>query len=117
MRKYRDIILATTEKRRNNLVSEPNYHTTKFITKVLLQIETRKTQIWMNEPVYLGLSILDLSKTVMCEIWCNYIKPKYVENGKLFYMDTSSFIVRIKTNDIYEDIAEYVWTRFDTSNY
>ena len=65
VRKHRNIKLVTTEKRRNYLVSEPNYHITKFFTENLLAIEMTKTQILMNNPVYLGLSILDLSKTVM----------------------------------------------------
>ena len=60
----------------------------------------------MNGPVYLGLSILDLSKTVMYEFWYDYLKPKYGENGKLCFMDTDSFIVHVKTDDIYKDIAE-----------
>ena len=65
VRKHRDIKLLTTERRRNYLVSETNYHTTKFFTENLLAIRMRKTQLLMNKPVYLGLSILDLSKTVM----------------------------------------------------
>ena len=69
MRKYRTSKLVTTERRRNYLVSEPNFHTTKFFTENLLATEMRKTQILMNKPVYLGLSILDLSKTVMYEFW------------------------------------------------
>ena len=117
VRKHRDIKLATTEKRRNYLVSEPNYHTTKFFTENLLAIEMRKTQILMNKPVYLGLSILDLSKTVMYEFWYDYVTPKYLENAKLCYMDTDSLIVHAETDDIYKDIAEDVETRFDTSNY
>ena len=60
----------------------------------------------MNKPVYLGLAILDLSKTVIYEFWYDYLKPKYGENAKLCYMDTDSFIVHIKTDDIYKDIAE-----------
>ena len=117
VRKHRDIKLVTTERRRNYLVSEPNYHTTKFFTENLLAIEMRKTQILMNKPVYLGLSILDLSKTVMYEFWYDYVKPKYGENAKPCYMDTDSLIVPVKTDDIYEDIAEDVETRFNTSNF
>ena len=67
MRKHRQIKTVTAERRRNYLVSESNYHTTKFFTENLLAIEMRKTQILMNKPVYLGLSILDLSKPVMYE--------------------------------------------------
>ena len=65
VRKHRNIELATTKRRRNYLVSEPNYHTANFFTENLLAIEMRKTQILMNKPVYLGLSVLGLSKTVM----------------------------------------------------
>ena len=97
VRKHENIKLVTTERRRNYLVSEPNYYTTKFFTENLLAVETRKTQILMNEPVYLGLSILDLSKTVMCEFLYDYVKPKYGQNPKLCYMDTDSFIVHLKT--------------------
>ena len=100
LRKHRDIKIFTTENRRNNLVSEPNYHITKFFTENLLAIEIKKTQITMNKPVYLGLSILDLSKIVMYEFWYDYIKPKYGENAKLFHMVTGSFIVHVKTEDV-----------------
>ena len=71
----------------------------------------------MNKPVYLGLSILELSKILMYEFWYDYVKPKYCEKAKLCYMDTDSFIVYIEVDDIYKDIAEDVETRFDTSNY
>ena len=57
-RKQRDIKLVATERRRNYLVSEPNYHITKFFTENLLAIEMKKTEILINKPVYLGLSIL-----------------------------------------------------------
>ena len=116
LRKHRDIKLVTIESRRNYLVSELNYHT-KFFAENLLATEMKKTQITMNKPVYLGLSILDLSKTVMYEFWYDYVKPKYGENAKLCYMDKGSFIVHVKPDDIYKDIAEDVDTRFDTSNF
>ena len=71
----------------------------------------------MNKPVYLGLSILDLCKTGIYEFWYDYVKPKYDEIAKLCYMDTDSFIVHEKTDDVSKDIAENVETRFDTSNF
>ena len=74
--KYRNIKLVTTERRRNYLVSEPNYHTTEFFSKNLLATEMRKAQILMNKSVYLGLLKLDLSKTVMYEFWYDYVTPK-----------------------------------------
>ena len=54
----------------------------------------------MNKPVYLRLSILELSKILMYEFWYDYVKPKYDEKAKLCYMDTDSFIVYINTDDI-----------------
>ena len=77
----------------------------------------KKTQIFMNKPVYLGLSILDLGKTVMHEFWHDSVKPKYGENVKLCYMDTSRFIAHVKPDDIYKDIPEDVETRFDAWNF
>ena len=117
VRKHRDITLVTTDKRRNQLVSEPNYHTTKWFSENLLAIEMRKTKVKMNKPVYLGLSILDISKTLMYKFWYDYMKPKYGDNVKLCYTDADSFIMHIKTEDFLEDIADDVEKRFDTSNY
>ena len=82
-RKYRDIKLVTSGQKRNYLVLEPNYYTTKFFIENLLAIEMKKTQITMNKPVYLGFSMLDLSKTVMYDFCYDYIKPKYGERAKL----------------------------------
>ena len=76
----------------------------------------KQTQILMNKRVYLGLSIMNSSKTAIYEFWYDYIKPKYGEKVKLCYVDTGCFIVHVKTEDIYKDIAEDVETRFDTSN-
>ena len=70
-----------------------------------------------NKPVCLELSILDLSKTVMHDFWYDYVKPKYGENAKLCYMDTDSFIVHVKTDDVFKDNGEDVETRFDTSKF
>ena len=69
----------------------------------------KKTKVKMNKPLYLGLSILEISKTLMYEFWYDYMK--------LCYMDTDSFIINIKTNDFYKDISNDVENRFDTSNY
>ena len=117
VRKHRDIKLVTTDKRRNRLVSEPNYHTTKWFSENLLVIEMKKAKVKMNKPIYLGLSILEISNTLMHEFWYDYLKPKYNDNVKLCYMDTDSFIMRNKREDFYKDIADDVEKRFDTSNY
>ena len=65
VREHRDIKLVTTDKRRNRLVSEPNYHTKKLFSEKLLAIEMKQAKVKMNKPIYLGLSILEISKTLM----------------------------------------------------
>ena len=76
VRKHRDIKLVTTDEKRNKLVSEPNYQTIKQFSENLLAIEMKKTKVKMNKPIYLGMSILDISKTLMYEFWYDYVKPK-----------------------------------------
>ena len=71
----------------------------------------------MNKPIYLGFSILDLSKFVMYEFWYDYVKLKYGKKTKLCYMDTDSFVIYLETEDFYEDVAKDVEKWFDTSNY
>ena len=83
VRKHRDINLLTTDEKRNNLVSVPNYHTTKCFSENVLAIEMKKTKEKMNKSVYLGMSILDITKTLMYEFWYDYIKPKYGDRTKL----------------------------------
>ena len=117
LRKHRDIKLVTIDKRRNRLVSETNYHTTKWFSENLLANEMKKTKVKMNKAIYLGLSILEISNILIYEFWYDYMKPKYGNNVKLCYIDTDSFIMHIKTEDFYKDIAEDVEKRFDTSNY
>ena len=117
VRKHRDIKLVTTEEQRSKLVSEPNYHTTKHFREKLLGIEMKKTKVTMNKPLYLGMTILDISKTLMYKFWYDYIKPKYGDRTKLCYTDTDSFIIHVFTKDFFEDIADDVKIWFDTSNY
>ena len=117
IRKHRDIKLVTTDKKRSNLVSEPNYHTINLISEDLSIIEMKKTKVKMNKPIYLGLSILEISKILMYEFWYDYLKPKYNDNVRLCYMDTDSFVMHIKANDFYKDVANDVKNRFNTSNY
>ena len=116
-RKHRDIKLVATDKKRSKLVLEPNYHTINLISEGLSIIEIKKTIVKMNKPIYLGLSILEISKILMYEFWYDYMKPKYNDNVRLCYMDMDSFVMHIKTNDFYKDIASDIENRFDTSNY
>ena len=80
-------------------------------------IEMKNTRVKMVKPLYLGMSILDISKTLMYEFWYDYIGPKYEGKAKLCYTDTDSFIINIKTEDFFEDISNDVERWFGTSNY
>ena len=117
VRNHRDIKIVTTDEQRSILASEPNYHSTKYISKDLLIMEMKRVEVKMNKPIYLGQAILDISKTLMYEFWYDYINPKYEDKVRLCYMDTDSFVVYIKAEDFYKDIASDVERWFDTSNY
>ena len=81
VRKNIDIKLVATDKTRNQLVSEPNYHTAKYFSENLMAIEMKKkTKVKINKPTYLGMAILDISKTLMYEFWYDYVKPKYQQS-------------------------------------
>ena len=77
----------------------------------------KKIKVTLNKLLYLGMTILDISKTLIYEFWYDYIKPKYKEKARLCYMDTDNFVMYIKTEDFYKDIADDVERWFDTSNY
>ena len=97
VRKTLDIKLAATNIKINYLVSEPNQHTTKWFSENLLPTETKKVKVKMNKPIYLGLSMLEISKILMYEFWYVYIKPKYQYNAKLCHMDRDlSFILKLR---------------------
>ena len=81
-----------------------------------MAIEMKKTRVKMTKPLYLGMSILDISKILMYEFWYNYIRPKYGDKAKLCYTDTDSFIIYIKTKYFFKDIYNVVEKWFDTSN-
>ena len=100
VRNHRDIKLVTSDKRRRILASEPNYHSSKCISKDLVIMEMKKVEVKMNKPIYLCQAILDISKTLMYKFWYDYIKPKNEEKARLCYMDTGSFVIHIKTDDV-----------------
>ena len=116
IRKHRDIKLVNNKKRKF-LASEPNYHATKHISEDLLIMEMKKHELYMNKGIYLGQAILDISKTLMYEFWYDYIKPKYANNVELCYMETDSFVMKIKTDDFHKGINNDVDKSFDTSNF
>ena len=117
VRNHRDIKLVTSNKRRKRLVSEPNYHSHKKFSDHLMAIKMKKTRVKMTKPLYLGMSMLDISKILMYKFCYDYISPKYGDKTKLCYTDTDSFIICIKTEDFGENISNDVQKWFDTSNY
>ena len=88
VRNYRDIKIVKTNEKRSKLVSEPNYNNKTLFRKFVSNRNEKKNQVKMNKPIYLGMSILDISKTLMYEFWYDYIKPKYEDKAKLCYVDT-----------------------------
>ena len=99
------------------LAAKPNYNGRKIFNENLVSVHMKKTSLTMNKPVYLGMTILDLSKTVMYDFHYKYIKPKYGSKAKLLFTDTDSFLYEIQTEDFYKDISGDVKDRFDTSDY
>ena len=88
VRNHTDIKLITADKRRKRLVSEPNYYSHKISSEHLMAIEMKKARVKMVNPLYLGMSILDISKTLMYEFWYDYIGPKYGDKARLYDTDT-----------------------------
>ena len=116
VRNHRDIKLVTTYEKLFKYANEPNMINIKCFSEEFLTIEMRKTVVKMYKPLYLGLTILDLSKVTMYEFYYDYLKQKYGDNVKLCDTDTDSFIMHVKTDDIYVDINNDVNERFDTNN-
>ena len=112
-----NVKLINTEERLKKLSAKPNYKSCKIFNENLISVHMKKTSLTMNKPVYLGMCILDLSKTIMYDFHYNYIKPKYGEKAKLLFTDTDSLMYEIETEDFYKDISGDVKDRFDTSDY
>ena len=113
-----NVKLVNTEERLKKLAAKPNLKSPpKIFNENLISVHMKKTSLTMNKPVYLGMCILDLSKTIMYDFHYNYIKPKYGEKAKLLFTDTDSLMYEIQTEDFYKDISGDVKDRFDTSDY
>ena len=112
-----DVKLVNTEEKFKKLVAKPNYRGRKIFSENLISVHMKKTSLTMNKPVYLGMCILDLSKTIMYDFHYRYLKPKYGDKAKLLFTDTDSLMCEIETEDFYKDISGDVRDRFDTSDY
>ena len=112
-----DIKLVNNKKQAEKLSAKSNFKHCNIFSDNLVSIPMKKTKLTFNKPVYLGMCILDLSKTLMYEFHYNYIKQKYGNKAKLLFTDTDSLMHVIQTKDLYKDISKDVEKRFDTSDY
>ena len=112
-----NVKLVNTEEKFKKLSAKPNYKSCKIFNENLISVHMKKTSLTMNKPVYLGMCILDLSKTIMYDFHYQYFKPKYGAKAKLLFTDTDSLMYEIETEDFYKDISKDVKDRFDTSDY
>ena len=112
-----NIKLVNDRDKAKKLTAKPNFKHLNIFCEELIAVHMKKTELKFDKPVYLGMCILDLSKTVMYEFHYKYIKPKYGDKAKLLFTDTGSLMYEIKTEDFYKDISGGVKDRFDTSDY
>jgi len=111
-----NVRLVTNERDAIKLASKPNYDSRTIFDENLIAMHVKRTKIVYNKPVYLGMCILDLSKTLMYDFLYNYINHRYGNRAKLLFTDTDSLCYEIKTDDFYADIADDIESRFDTSD-
>ena len=117
IRKRQNIHLVDNRKKALKLSSRPNFDRCTIFDSNLIAVHMKKTEVYFNKPVYVGQSILDLSKTLMFDFHYNYIKKKYGKKSELLFTDTDSLMYEIKTKDFYKDIYIDVKNKFDTSDY
>ena len=112
-----DIKLVNNKKRAEKLSAKPNFDHCNIFSEDLVAIHMKKTELKFDKPVFLGMCILDLSKTLMYDFHYDYIKQKYGDKAKLLFTDTDSLMYEIQTEDFYKDINADVKHRFDNSDY
>ena len=116
IRKHRNIKLVTNKDKYLQMVMKPNFKSGVLFGENLMGCKMGSTKVVMKKPIYLGQTILDLSKIVMYEFHYDYMKPKF-KDFQLCYLDTDSLVYHIKTDDFYADIVNDMEERFDTSGY
>jgi len=98
-------------------VAKPNFDHCTVFDEDLVAVHMKKMELVFNKSVYLGMSFLDISKTLMYDFYCNYIKKKYGPKAKFLMTDTDFLMYEIHTEDFFEDIREDIKEKFDTSNF
>lgn len=116
VRKRVDVKLVTDSSKFVKLTSKPTFVSRKIFNEDLVAVHNKKEQLTLNKPAYVGMCILDLSKTVMYDFHYNYIKKRYKSKAQLLFTDTDSLCYEIQTEDIYADLFQN-WRLFDNSDY
>ena len=109
-----DIRLISSDKVAKKLAAKPNYDCCTIFDENLVAVHMKKTKLYFNKPIYLGMSILDRSKSLMYDVHYNYVETKYGDKAKLLFTDTDSLGYEITTMDFYKDINPDIEKRFDT---
>ncbi|XP_075231696.1 uncharacterized protein LOC142330354 [Lycorma delicatula] len=118
VRKRVNIELVSSEKRLMKLISKPTFQDRIIYNETLCAVQCAKEKIYFDKPIYVGLSVLELSKTLMYDFHYDVMKKKYGSKISLLYMDTDSFFYEVKTDDFYQDLQESTFADyFDTSDY
>ena len=117
IRKRQSVEIVDDRKKALKLSSKPNFDRVTIFDEHLVAVHMKKTEVYFNKPIYVGQTILDLSKTLMFDFHYNYIKNKYGNKAELLFTDTDSLIYLIQTDDFYHDISKDIKKKFVTSDY
>ena len=117
IRKWQNVILVDDRKLANKLSSKPNFDRATIFDENLVAFHMKKTEVYLNKPIYVGQAILDLSKTLMFDFHYNYIRKKYGNKAELLFTATDSLMFLIQTDDFYHDIRKDITKKFDTPDY
>ena len=117
IRNRRKVELVNSRLRAQKLVKKPNFKHLTIFDENLVAIHMKRILLLFNKPIYCGMAILDISKTLMYDFHYNYVLPKYGGKQKLLFTDTDSLLYEIETEDFYKDIADDVVAKFDTSDF
>ena len=119
VRNHTDVRLVTHWEGRYGaeaLIAKPNFHNRSVFSENLVAIEMKKLQVKFNKPIYVGMCILDISKTCLYDFHYEYMAPLYRDNCKIMYTDTDSLIYFLECEDAYNDMKHHL-SKFDTSYY
>ena len=110
------LLRSDEEERILKYVAKPTFAQQVIFNKHLVGIQNHKEKVLLNKPIYVGMSVLDLSKHLMYDFYYNTLKVRYGDKIRLLYTDTDSLIVKVDTEDIYADMSLNA-DLYDTSNY